>query len=301
MTRHADYYAIGFDLGGTNIKMVAVTKGGELLAQLTSATEDGAEAHHIWAERIGQEIAFAEARYGPVKRIGLAAPGLAAPDARSIRWMRGRMEALQGLDWTEALGGERFVPVLNDGQAALLGETWLGAAAGSRNALLLTLGTGVGGGAMVDGNLLRGHIGRAGHLGHLCLNPDGKPDIAGTPGSLEDAIGDCSLPDRTNGKFKTTADLLEARGRGEPFAAEVWQRSIHCLACGIVSLVNAFDPEIVVLGGGVSRAGDALFAPLQACLDAMEWRPTGDKIQVVPATLGEFAGAYGAAYRAMQE
>ena len=123
----------------------------------------------------------------------------------------------------------------------------------------------------------------------------------GTPGSLEDAIGDCTIAARTNGNFHSTAALLEAKRAGDAFAAEVWQKSIRYLACGIVSLVNAFDPEVVILGGGISRAGDDLFPPLQACLDASEWRPTGDKIKLVPAALSEFAGAYGAAYRALQE
>ena len=154
---------------------------------------------------------------------------------------------------------------------------------------------------MVDGNLLRGHLGRAGHLGHICLNADGTPDIVGTPGSLEDAIGDCSIAARTGGRFHSTTNLLAAKRAGDAFAAEIWNRSIYALACGIVSLVNAFDPEVVILGGGISRAGEDLFAPLQPHLDALEWRPTGDKIRIVPAALGEFAGAYGAAYRALQE
>ena len=295
-------YAIGFDLGGTNLKIVAVTAEGETLEKSALPTQDGAEVRDAWTQRIREQTrrivnAQGEGLYG----IGLAAPGLAAADARSIRWMQGRMEAVQGLDWTDALGGEHFVPVLNDAQAALLGETWLGAAAGSRNAILLTLGTGVGGAAMVDGNLLRGHIGRAGHLGHICLNPDGAPDIVGTPGSLEDAIGDCTIAARTGGRFPSTAALLDAKRTGDAFAAEVWAHSVRLLACGIVSLVNAFDPEIVILGGGVSRAGDELFAPLQAELNANEWRPTGSKVRLVPAALGEFAGAYGAACRALQE
>ena len=295
-------YAIGFDLGGTNMKVAAVSAEGETLEKFAFPTEDGAAAQTFWIQRIREQVRrIANEQDGDLYGIGLAAPGLADTDARSIRWMRGRMESVQGLDWTEALGGEHFVPVLNDAQAALLGETWLGAAAGSRNAILLTLGTGVGGGAMVDGALLRGHIGRAGHLGHICLNPDEKPDIVGTPGSLEDAIGDCTIAHRTQGRFKSTAALLAAVGEGDAFAAEVWQRSLRFLACGVVSLVNAFDPEVVLLGGGISRAGDALFPPLQSLLDVSEWRPTGEKIKLVPAALGEFAGAYGAAYRALQE
>src|SRR5207249_12254403 len=129
----------------------------------------------------------------PSAGIGVSAPGLAARDERSIAVMPGRLSGLEGLDWTRFLDSPKPVPVLNDAHAALMGEAWLGAARGFRNVILLTLGTGVGGAAMVDGRLLRGHLGRAGHLGHVCLDPAGPPDCAGTPGSLEVAIGNGTL------------------------------------------------------------------------------------------------------------
>src|SRR5208282_3807408 len=132
----------------------------------------------------------------PPAWIGLAAPGLAAPDQRLIRCMPGRLPGLERLVWRKVLKAAGPVPVLNDAQAALLGEVWRGAARGARNACLLTLGTGVGGAALVDGRLLRGHIGRAGHLGHASLDPAGPPDVARTPGSLENAIGECTLKAR---------------------------------------------------------------------------------------------------------
>ncbi|NIP92572.1 MAG: ROK family protein, partial [Akkermansiaceae bacterium] len=94
---------------------------------------------------------------------------------------------LEGLEWPEALG--RRAAVLNDAHAALMGEIWQGAAAGVRDVILLTLGTGVGGAIVTDGRLLRGHTGKGGHLGHVSLDFLGKPDICGIPGALEDMIG----------------------------------------------------------------------------------------------------------------
>src|SRR5262249_34524652 len=126
----------------------------------------------------------------PAARIGVAAPGIAAPDGRAIWWMQGRVAEVQGFDWTAHLRRGAHVPVLNDAQAALLGEAWRGAATGLSNVVMLTLGTGVGGSAIVDGQLLRGHLGRAGHLGHICLDVNGERDIFNTPGSLEQAIGE---------------------------------------------------------------------------------------------------------------
>jgi glucokinase len=295
-------YAIGIDIGGTNIKRVAVTEAGTELSRVTAPTEDAVEAQAVWIARVREQIAqMTQAQGAPPARIGIASPGLAAPDGRSIAWMQGRMEAVQGLDWTEALVElGQTVPVLNDAHAALLGEAWLGAAAGCRNVILLTLGTGVGGGVLAEGRLLQGHIGRGGHLGHISLDPDGALDIVGTPGSLEDAIGECTLVQRSGGRFTTTEALLAAYHAGDAQATDIWLRSVRALAAGIVSLINVADPEVVILGGGIARAGAALFAPLQQLLDRWEWRPTGSRVRLVPAQLGAFAGAFGAAHHAFQ-
>lgn len=290
--------AIGIDVGATNIKTVGVTETGEIVYRTQEPTDKTAFA---WAERIGQQIRRIEAQQNaPVACIGIAAPGLAAPDGRSIAWMQGRMAAVQGLDWTTYLHSKRIIPVLNDAHAALLGEAWIGAGVGSRNVVMLTLGTGVGGGALVDGHLLRGHIGRAGHLGHICLNPDAPLDIVATPGSLEDAIGDCTILQRTNGRFASTAQLVQVVQAGDADAERIWQRSVYHLACGLTSLINTLDPEVVILGGGIAGAGELLFHPLQHHLDRIEWRPTSTQVRLVRALLGETAGAIGAAYNAMQ-
>jgi glucokinase len=291
-------YAIGIDLGGRNIKFVAITPQGEIRVRATAPTyDDGSD----WAQTIQALIQKISKEQGQAALcVGLSAPGLAAPDGRSILWMQGRLEQVQGLDWTSYLGFEETVTVLNDAQAALLGEIWLGAARGARNAILLTLGTGVGGGIVCDGHLLRGHIGRAGHLGHISLNIDGAPDIVNTPGSLEDAIGDCTVHERSHGRFESTYDLVEAHRAGDGVATKIWLRSVKFLAAGVVSLVNVVDPEIVIIGGGIAvGAGDVLFEPLQHYVERWEWRPTGNAVKIVPAQLSEYAGACGAAYEAL--
>ena len=297
-------YAIGIDLGGSSVKSIAVLPDGEVLQRATVEFVDNARMD--WAARI-REIAGGlqkqvtskspELRGLPV--IGLSAPGLAARDARSIAHMPGRLQGLERLDWTNHLSSPTPVPVLNDAQAALLGEAWLGAAKPFTNVILLTLGTGVGGAAIVDGRLLRGHIGRAGHLGHLSLDPDGEPDCTGTPGSIEVAIGNYTIEQRTNGRFKTTHDLVAAHCRGDTSATEIWLKSVQALAAAITSHINILDPEAVIIGGGISRAGDALFRPLNNYLDVMEWRPGGSRAKIIPAQLGELAGAFGAARNAM--
>jgi glucokinase len=291
--------AIGLDLGGTNIKGLAITASGRVLAQELASTESS--GRRGWLKNVDQVLADLKAAVrSPVSAIGLAAPGLAAADHRSIAFMPERLPGLENLDWQKHFREASAVPVLNDAHAALLGEVWRGAARHCRNVVLLTLGTGVGGAAIVDGRLLRGHIGRAGHFGHLSLNPKGPPDITGTPGSLEDAIGDSTLAVRSHRRFSSTKDLVSAARRNDKEAGKVWLTSVRALAAGVVSLINALDPEVVILSGGITQAGPALFRPLEKFLGQFEWRPGGSRARIVRAKLGDRAGAFGAAWQAMQ-
>ena len=288
---------LGIDLGGSSVKRVVVTNDGVLVeARVTSFNP---ERVGDFLETIARQVKADREQFGEPGRIGVSAPGLAAVDGQSIASMPGRLDGLVGLDWAQFLGRTDRVPVLNDGQAALLGESWTGAARGCRNALLLTLGTGVGGAAIVDGHLLRGFTGKAGHFGHLSLDPFGATDICGTPGSLEDAIGNHNIARRSGGRFASTLELIAAVRSGDTRAAEVWQRSVQSLAAAIASLANILDPELVILGGGIAAAGDLLFPPVRTFLERFEWRPTGRALRVVPAQLDEFAGAWGAARNAL--
>ena len=290
-------YSIGVDLGGTNIKMVVVSNDGELLDYLTCETDD---AEGSWSETIKLNLNAICTRRGHAPcHVGIASPGLAAPDGRSIAHMQGRLNGIEGFVWTDFLDWPSPVLVLNDAHAALLGELWQGAAKGYGNVVLLTLGTGVGGAVLAEGQLLKGQIGRAGHLGHVTVNSDGPGDIVGTPGSLEQMIGNYNLLERSNGRFDSTRKLVEAHRSGDADASRVWLRSVFHLAAAVASFINAFDPEIVILGGGIAQAGEALFEPLGTYLDKFEWRPMNHSVPVISAQLGEKAGAIGAAYNSI--
>ncbi len=289
-------YAVGIDLGGTSVKSAAVTRDGTVLARATA--EFDAREPLEWAEKVRETAAELQRAQGaPAAVLGLSAPGLAAANGRAIAHMPGRLEGLENFDWTEFLGAAVPIPVLNDAHAALLGEAWIGAARNCRNVIMLTLGTGVGGAAMVDGRLLEGEIRRAGHLGHNCLNPDGPRDATGIPGSLEWAIGNATIGARTQGRFATTHDLIRACEREEELATKYWLLSVQALACSIAAYVNILDPAKVIVGGGIARAGRTLFEPLEKFLRPMEWQPGGHTVEIVPAELGEHAGAIGAARR----
>ena len=297
-------HAIGIDLGGSRLKTVVISDDGLVLDKHVESIRNQDDPNFDmapWAESVVRRVETLEARYGAAAAVGLAAPGLPDPPETSIAHLPARLHGIESLNWAGLLQRKSHVPVLNDARAALIAERCYGAAQGCSQVFLLTLGTGVGGAAIVDGHLLRGNINRAGHLGHISLNPWGPPGITGIPGSLEEAIGECSLQQRARKRYASTRNLVAAHRAGDSTASEIWLRSVYALACGIASLINVLDPEIVVIGGGIAEAGDALFVPLREYLHDVEWRPTGAAVQVVPAQLGEFAGAIGAAHYAMNE
>jgi glucokinase len=290
-------HALGIDLGGTRIKAIVVDPSGQVHTRKTVSF--GRKALQ-WAEQVREVVEEIQRQSEhKIAAIGLCAPGLANPNGASISHMPGRLEGLENFDWRQHLERTEPVPVLNDAHAALLGEAWIGAAQDISNVILLTLGTGVGGAILINGELLSGPLGRGGHLGHITLDSDGPPDVTGMPGSLEDAIGDCTIGRRSHGKFRSTYDVVEAHRKGDPEASAIWLRSLKQLAAGVASLINILDPEAVIIGGGIAEAGSALFDPLEKFLGYYEWRPGGHRVRILPARLGEYAGAMGAARRAM--
>jgi glucokinase len=295
-------YFAGIDLGGTEIKCGAFADDGRLLGTRLAPTRDGEVSGALPAfvrqakralDELSQELG------GNPRRIGVAAPGIAAHDSSCIAFMPGRMHGIERLNWREALNSRDAVPVLNDAHAALLGEVWQGAAKGQRDVILLTLGTGVGGAIVIDGKLVKGRLGRAGHLGHLTVDHHGPPTITGTPGGIEVVIGNATLAARSGGRFTMTRDLAAAAKAGDRFAQEIWRESVRALAAHIAGLICALDPECIVIGGGLSELDGFLFDPLDGFLDIFEWRPDGRRVPIVKAALGSWAGAYGAAFHAM--
>lgn len=288
----------GIDIGGTQVKGRAYAPDGTVLASRLLHVGDSARA----VERLREcmDLLSSEAGCQP-NGLGIAAPGLAAKEETHIVWLPKSKVAVEGVYWKQELGFPGPVRVLNDAHAALLGERWLGAMKGFQDAILITLGTGLGGAILSEGRLIRGHLGRAGHVGHLTLDPKGPKGIVGMPGCVEDAIGNQTLSRRSNGRFSSTADLLEAVRAGDKEAEAVWLKSVEGLAFGLGGLINSLDPEAIIIGGGIAAAGDLLFEPLQRVLDEIEWRPTGSKVKLLPAALGEWSGSAGAAHRVFTE
>ena len=289
--------AIGIDIGGTRIKAVLCDAAGTILERRLS---DTADAKNGWLAALHELVDTLEREHGPAA-VGISCPGIARPDGSGISWMAGRMNGVVGFDFRAHLSRSAPVPVLNDGAAALYGETWCGAAKGLADVVLYTLGTGVGGAIMAGGRLLTGHRGLAGHLGHMTIDAAGPADICNTPGSIEHAIGNYSLTQRSGGVYSSTEALVQAVHAGDRQAIALWADSIRKLAAAIASIINAVDPERIIIGGGMIAAGASLFDALNAELARVEWRPFGKGVPVVPALLGEWAGAIGAVRNVLEQ
>lgn len=289
--------SIGIDLGGTRIKTIVINRDGEVLEQLHALTHDNDQ--QSWKNSIREHIDQLLQKHAVAAcNIGISAPGLPDENNTSIAFMPGRMQGLENFKWGPFL--QQKTIVINDAVAALMAEARLGACKHVKHALMVTLGTGVGGAILVDGKPYQGAFQKAGHIGHMVIDPQGTVGITGMPGSLEQSIGNCTLPERSNGKFNSTQELINAASHGDGFAKEIWLKSIRNLALGLSSLSNILSPETIVVGGGIAEANEQLFDPLQAFMQQYEWRPGGKYAQIKKAEMGEWAGAIGAAYYALE-
>jgi glucokinase len=282
---------IGIDLGGTWIKGVLMdAHSGEIIKQLYHPTNGDKD----WKQAVAETVAeLKEIAPTTVKHAGLSAPGLPNEANQLIAFMPGRLAGLEGFHWGHFLNMP--VRVLNDAHAALLAESRFGVAKGHKNVLMLTLGTGVGGGLLLNGELYQGFFQKAGSVGHITVDSLGERDITGMPGSLEDAMGNATVEKRSLGRFTSTYQLLEAHKQGDYFAQWLWLDSVRKLAIGLCSLINTFSPELVVLGGGITQAEDDLMLPLAEFMSLYEWRPGGHATPIKIAHFGDMAGAIGAA------
>lgn len=286
---------IGIDLGGTNVKAVLMTNQGKVLEQVTQPIRLG-----DWKSAVMDSATqLRKMNQSKVDLMGLAAPGLPDVDNKQIDFMPGRLPGLEKFNWSEFLNQQ--VSVINDAHAALLAEVNYGVARGIKNVVMLTLGTGVGGGILINGELYQGLLQRAGSIGDISLNSDSEEiGFLQVPGTLEDAIGNESIPKRSGQKFQSTRELVAAFEAGDRFAEEIWMRSVKKLAVALCSIINVLAPEMIVLGGGIAQAEDSLFKPLASFMNKYEWRPNGKPTPIVKANFNEYAGAIGAACFAIQ-
>ncbi|HMK19044.1 MAG TPA: ROK family protein [Chitinophagaceae bacterium] len=289
---------IGIDLGGTRIKGVVIDAVGNVLHQTYTPTNDG--EGEIWKEAIAKTVHELRQKIpGEKIAVGISAPGLPNKGNTTIAFMPGRLDGLENFVWSDYLNCSAYV--LNDGVAALVAEAKTGAAKNSTNAIMITLGTGVGGALLINKQPYQGSFNKAGHIGHMVIDSNGDADVTNMPGSLEECIGNCTVEKRSKGKFTSTHELLDAYRNDDEFAKQVWLVSVKKLAIGLASASNFISPDTIVVGGGIAEANDDLFLPLNKWFDEFEWQPGGIRPQIVKAVHGDLAGAIGAACFALSK
>ena len=317
-------YTIGMDLGGTKILAAVVSPKGRIVAEakLRTRAENGPDAViERMVEAARQAVRKAEVDWQDVLGMGVGAPGPLDPETGIIYHppnLPGWDEIPLGPYLSEALGVPVFME--NDVNLGTLGEHVLGAGQGTRDMVGIFVGTGVGGGLILDGKLRSGYRHAAGEVGHMILHADGPVCGCGKRGCLEalasrtaierdirlaiDAGRESLVPELIKERGRLTSGLLaKALRRGDPVVAEVLGRAQWYLGLLTASIVNLLDPEMIVFGGGVVEAlGEEFLEPIRVTARQYFIQQAGaDKVRMVAATLGDHAGVLGAAVMARQQ
>ena len=287
---------LGIDLGGTAIKLGRFAQDGTCLQSLSVPTPQPATPETVLAALVDAIDQVDPDRLSSAIGLGTPGPADAAGRVARVAINLTGWHDVPLADWLEAKTGRSTV-IANDANCAGLGESWLGAGRQFRNLILLTLGTGVGGAIILDGNLFVGHHGAAGELGLITLNPDGPACNSGNQGSLEQ-YGSIQAIRRRSG---LEPDILGSKAiAGDPEALAFWQSYGRDLGAGLSSLIYILTPEAIVIGGGVSASAEFFFPAIQAEIDRRVLPSSRVGLQLLPAELGNQAGMVGAARLAWQ-
>ena len=286
-----DSCVLGVDLGGTAIKLGLFSRDGELLADHQRPTPQPATPGSVCVE-IVEAIGSLDPD-GLASMVGIGLPGPMDADARVARvcinlpgWEEVPLAA-----WLEPRL-KRRVTLANDGNCALVGEAWKGAAVGCSDVVLLTLGTGVGGGVMLGGKLFTGHNGAAAEPGLITLFPEGPDCNSGNRGSLEQYASITGLGRLSDAE---PSSLAMAASRGDEQAKAQWERYGQLLGTGISSLVYMFTPQLVLLGGGLAGASEHFLPAVRREVNTRVQAVSREGLQIKPCALGNGAGRLGAA------
>jgi glucokinase len=286
---------IGVDLGGTAIKLGRFSLDGELLAELEVPTPQPPMPGAVVIAIVEAVQQLDPERLASCVGLGLPGPMDAAGRVARVCINLPGWEQVPLAEWLEPQL-QRRVTLANDGNCAVVGEAWQGAAKGYQDVLLLTLGTGVGGGVLLGGRLFTGHGGAAAEPGLICIDPEGPPCNSGNRGSLEQF---CSIGALARQSSLTPHELCQQADAGDPEALAIWQRYGRHLGVGLSSLIYMLTPELVLIGGGLSAASHHF---LPSALEEVEHRVQRESrqgLEIRRCALGNGAGRLGAARLAL--
>ena len=303
---------LGIDIGGNQIRAGMVDEEGAILASRTIQTPTDLDT---FLPSLQDAIHWLVESTALPSGVGVGCKGLIDPDTTRVECLRGPLHFLQGLRIVDIVGLPLEVPVFadNDARVALSGEIVWGAARDRENVLMLTLGNGVGGAALVNGRLLRGHCGMAGHMGHVTVEPYGAVCSCGNRGCLETVFSARAIEAdawaavhrgcdsvltrlfREQPQLASCRTVFQAASEGDTVAVAIVSSAIYKLGAALAGLLHIFDPEIVILGGQLADAGPDLLVPLQEEV----WRRSrgllGRDVPIVEQEVADKSGIIGAA------
>ena len=304
-------YAFGIDVGGTTVKMGLFSTDGTMLESWEIPTRKEEAGRYILsdiAEAMKAKVLEKGSSFDEIEGVGIAVPGPVLQGRIVNKCANLGWGVIDVAEKMTALTGITNVKAANDANAAALGEMWRGGGEGHKNAVMITLGTGVGGGVIVDGRIAPGHFGAGGEIGHMLINRAEKRKCGcGKSGHLEqyvsatgiavkakDVLAGSDRPSTLRGIADITAkDVFDHAKQGDEIALEIVDFVGRVLgeACSLISAV--IDPEIFVIGGGVSRAGETLLAPVRQYFRSAVFHAS-EEARFAIAGLGNDAGMYGA-------
>lgn len=301
-----DQFAIGVDLGGTNLRAAAVSASGQMIEKIAASTDLTQGPERVVSD-ICQCIESLRDRHKDLRMagVGIGVPGF-------IRMAEGfivgshNLPPLNNYPIRDAIERRLGTPVVleNDANAAALGEKWIGAGRDVNDLVLLTLGTGIGGGIISHGHVLHGAVGMAGELGHLTVVPNGNPCGCGNVGCLEKHASATAIESMANlmalGDHLSAKDVYDLALKGEEGAIRIFESMGQALGIAIAMLVNIFNYPLYLMSGGVLAAWDFFYPALEKEVRWRSFSYRNTETRIGKAALGNEAGLYGAAYLPMQ-
>jgi glucokinase len=315
MSEHATRAVIGIDLGGTKIAAAVVTPDGVLHEREHVPTEAEAGRDHVTSRLIDVVRSLQQRTSYGIDAVGIGAPAPLSP-SRGIIWEAPNMPGWDRVPLRDLMQAQLSLPVAleNDARAAGLAEARVGAGRSATSMLYVTVGTGIGGALLIDGRLIRGASETAGEIGHMVMNPEGPLCGCGNYGCLEQYSAGPAIERRAaelirDGATSTLsgipADRLtgervaEAAHAGDAVGLRAYQDAGTWLGAGIASVVNLFNPAIVVVGGGVAQTGDLLMGAVRSSVRHHSLSRAFEVVSIHTAMLGTDAGILGAGMSAM--
>ena len=295
-------YAIGVDIGGTKVAIGMVDDVGEVVEHSVIPTDlsiTPAEMIDRIKAEINQLVERSRVAADDITGIGIGCPGPLDSKAGMITnppnlhgWVDVPIKKWVGADFPYP------VSIENDANAAALAEKWLGSGQGNDNFVYMTVSTGIGSGVIADGKLLHGKKGNAGDIGHTVVDPSFGECTCGQYGCLELAASGTAIARQGSdimGRDLSTKEVFDLYAEGHPEISELIGRVFRVLGVACVTLINTFDTEKIIIGGGVSKVGDVMFQSIREYVSKYALNPAGRATEIVPAGLDQQAGVVGAA------